>query len=167
MTLPTWKTDFLLLCQNLPSDYQVKCFGKSQYKIPWASSWCLFASKYAVSIDSSTPGLLTIRSTLSHLWNATMCMSGRWSCYTGGWFLLKSKPYILHSASRGVTHRASLYCLISSMFPFSSALSVSLITTDVLSCPLYMYLNRYFTDLMLPQASTLIWQLKVRSRQGL
>ena len=152
MTLPTWKIEFFLFYRNLPSDYQVKCSGKSRYKIPRASSWCLFASKYVVSIDSSTPGLLTIRSTLSRLWNATMCMSGRWSysyC-TGGWFLLKSKPYILHSASGGVTHRASLYCLISSMFPFSSALSVSLITTEALSCPLYMYLNRYFTDLMLP-----------------
>jgi hypothetical protein len=56
--------------------------------------------------------------------------------------------------------------LISSMFPFSSALSYSLITTDALSCHLYMYLNRYFTDLMLPHASTFIWQLKVRCRQG-
>jgi hypothetical protein len=66
-----------------------------------------------------------ICSTLFHLWNATMCMPGRWSysyC-TSGWFLLKSKPCILHSASGGITHRASLYCLISSMFPFLSALS--------------------------------------------
>ena len=151
MTLPTWKTEFFLFYQNLPSDCQVKYSGKSWYKIQRASSCILFALKYVVSIDSSTPGLLMIHSTLSHLWNATICMSGRWSCscYTGGWFLLKSKPYILHSASGGVTHRASLYCLISSMFPFSSALSVSLITTNALSCPLYMYLNRYFTDLML------------------
>ena len=32
----------------------------------------------------------------------------------------------------------------------------SLITTDALSCPVYMYLNRYITNLILPQASAFI-----------
>jgi len=81
-------------------------------------------------------------------WNETMCMSGRWSCsyFMGRLTLLNSKPYILHGASGGVTHLASLYCLISSMLPFSSSLADSLMATDARSCPLYIYLNKYFMD---------------------
>jgi hypothetical protein len=38
-----------------------------------------------------------------HWWKDTMCTSRRCSChcFTGGQFLLKSKPYILHKASGG------------------------------------------------------------------
>ena len=56
-----------------------------------------------------------------------MCISGRCSCKDKieGYLSLKSNPYILYKASRGVTHLASLYCLISSTFPSLSSLSAS------------------------------------------
>jgi len=79
----------------------------------------------------ATPHFMWWRTTLRihyYKWNDTMCMFGRWSCscITGGEFLLNSNPYILHNASGGVTHLASLYCSISSIFPFSSCLLASL-----------------------------------------
>jgi len=167
MIRPTWPLySCFLLCHFLSRGCQVYHSRKSLYKIPWALSSNLFSSKYAVSIDLLAPGWLTTLRIPCHWWNNTMCMFGRWSCscITGGEFLLNSNPYILHNASGGVTHLASLYCSISSIFPFSSCLLASLIDAEAWSWPLYMYLNNYFTALMLPHASTFMWQLKSRRR---
>ena len=86
----------------------------------------------------NTQTRLSTRWTPSQRWNDTMCMSRRWSYKdnTEGNLSLKSKPYILHKASSGVTYLASLYCLISSTFPSLSSLSACLTATDILSWPL-------------------------------